>query len=153
MIKYTWGCCFETKGNRFVRTEKNGFTPIRKVREYEIEVYDADGGMTVINGKEYHIKKGNVLVVFPGDQRQSKPDFKCYSLKFLCDDVEFTGKLKEIAGMNQCEIHEQLIEDIKSIYPLTNEINKEIVTDAKIRTIVAALYENITLKKRKFSSI
>lgn len=147
MIKYVWGCYFETKDNEFVKIKKNGYTPLREVCEYEIEVYCSDGGVNVINGKEVHTKKGNILVAFPGDKRQSKPDFECYSLKFLCDDVEFTCKMKEISGVNNYENYLELIEEIKSIYPLAKEINKEIIIDAKIRTIVAALYENISMKK------
>ncbi|MBR5527869.1 MAG: helix-turn-helix transcriptional regulator [Clostridia bacterium] len=147
MIKYVWGCYFETRNNRFVKIKKNGYTPLRKVCEYEIEVYNSEGGISVINGKEFHIKKGNVLVAFPGDQRRSKPDFECYSLKFLCDDIEFTCKMKEIAGINYYENYDEIIKEIESIYLLAAEVDKEIVIDAKIRSVVAALYEKIAMRK------
>ena len=147
MIKYIWGCYFETRNNKHVKIKKNGYTPLRRVCEYEIEVFFTDGGINVINGKEFYTKKGTVLVAFPGDERQSKPDFECFSLKFLCDDLEFTCKMKEIAGVSSCENHLELIEEIKSVYSLAKEINKEIIIDAKIRSIVASVYENVTKQK------
>ena len=146
MIRYIWGDYFKTASVK-LKTTAGGFTRLREVREYEVELYDTDGGISVINGKSYDIKKGNVLIAFPGDLRQSKPDFECYSVKFLCDDTEFISWLKEISGVNNCEKYKELIEVFKEIHFLSGKLGKEILIDARIRTVIAELYDSITEKK------
>ena len=149
MIKYIWGTHYKTNTDTTLKFCTNGFTRQREVREYEIEVYDTDGGTSVINGKSYDILKGNVLIVFPGDVRQSRPPFECYAVKFLCDDSEFISKLKEISGVNHYDTYNEIIENFKEIYSLSFEFNKEMTIDAKIRTALAMLYNGITEKKSK----
>ena len=147
MIKYIWGTHYQTATDTTLKICANGYTRPREVREYEIEIYYTDGGISVVNGKSYDILKGNVLIVFPGDVRQSLPPFECYAIKFLCDDAEFISKLKEITGVNHYDPYNEIIESFKEIYSLAFEFNKEMTIDAKIRTSLAMLYSGITEKK------
>ena len=53
-------------------------TPLRKLTEYEIEYFCEDGGITFLNGSEYPVKKGHILIGKPGQMRQSKLHFRVY---------------------------------------------------------------------------
>lgn len=144
MIKYIWGSHYITKTRKSFKAEKNGLTALRTVSEYEIEIFSESGGAVISNGVEYSISKGDILIAVPGDKRQSKPHYECYSVKFLCDDFELASKINEIAGVNHFEDYPSLISQVKEIYSLCGGINKELVIDAKIRTVIATLYENFT---------
>ena len=61
-------------------------TPLRKVQEYELELFLEDGGISVINGERHEIKKGCILLASPGDKRQSFLHFKALFMHFgVCD--------------------------------------------------------------------
>ena len=57
-------------------------TPLRKVQEYELELFLEDGGTSVINGERHEIKKGCILLATPGDKRQSFLHFKALFVHF-----------------------------------------------------------------------
>ena len=57
-------------------------SPLRVATEYELEYYFEDGGYSYINGKRYQRKKGNILVIRPGDERSSILPFRCYYIHF-----------------------------------------------------------------------
>ena len=69
-------------------------TPQRTVRNYEIELYATSGNVSVINGREYPQKKGNILIAKPGDTRYSIDPFECHCVHFLCDDTEIRERLE-----------------------------------------------------------
>ena len=71
-------------------------TPLRKTTSYEIELYTLGGNITVINGKEYLQKPGNVVVASPGDARYSIKYFKCYSIHFSCYCTEIIDYLNSL---------------------------------------------------------
>ena len=77
-------------------------TPLRKTTSYEIELYTLGGNITVINGKEYLQKPGNVVVASPGDARYSIKYFKCYSIHFSCYCTEIIDYLM---STEQIKIH------------------------------------------------
>ena len=61
-------------------------TPLRKVQEYELDLFLEDGGISVINGERHEIKKGCILLASPGDKRQSFLHFKALFMHFgVCD--------------------------------------------------------------------
>lgn len=62
-------------------------TPPRKVKTYELEYFFESGGISVINGKEYPIKSGNLLLAKPGDIRYSHLPFRCKFLHFSVTDT------------------------------------------------------------------
>lgn len=72
-------------------------TPPRKVNTYELEYFFESGGISVINGKEYPIKRGNLLFARPGDIRYSHLPFRC---KFLHFSVTDTALRDLIQGLN-----------------------------------------------------
>lgn len=61
-------------------------TTLRTVREYEIEFFCEDGGVSFINGTENPIKKGCILVASPGDKRQSLLHFKAMFIHFAANN-------------------------------------------------------------------
>ncbi len=61
-------------------------TTLRTVKEYEIELFCEDGGVSFINGQRNEIKKGCILVASPGDKRQSLLHFKALFLHFSVSD-------------------------------------------------------------------
>ncbi len=80
-----------------IRTEyrfKGGeiLTPLRTVKEYEIELFCEDGGVSFINGEQNQIQKGHILIAMPGDKRQSCLHFKALFIHFSAND----SRLKEL---------------------------------------------------------
>lgn len=71
-------------------------TPLRKVSEYEIELYTTSGNISVINGVSYKQCIGNVLVAKPGDLRYSINSFECYYVHFTCRDSEICEALNTL---------------------------------------------------------
>ena len=69
-------------------------TTLRTVREYELEFFCEDGGVSFINGTENPIKKGCILMASPGDKRQSLLHFKAMFMHFSAGDE----RLKELIG-------------------------------------------------------
>ena len=67
-------------------------TPLRTVREYELEFFCEDGGVSLINGTKNPIKKGCILIASPGDKRQSFLHFKAMFVHFSVSDE----RLKEL---------------------------------------------------------
>ena len=61
-------------------------TPLRTVKEFEIEFFCEDGGISFVNGQRNVIKKGCILVASPGDKRQSLLHFKALFLHFSVTD-------------------------------------------------------------------
>lgn len=63
-------------------------TPLRTVKEYEIELFREDGGVSFINGTRNEIKKGCILVASPGDKRQSILHFNALFIHFSVHDSQ-----------------------------------------------------------------
>ena len=61
-------------------------TTLRTVKEYEIEFFCENGGVSFINGTENPIKKGCILVASPGDKRQSLLHFKAMFIHFAANN-------------------------------------------------------------------
>lgn len=147
MLEFEWAYYYDTlKLN--IKTDGD-YTPLRTVKEYEIELYTEDGGISVLNGEKFAIKKGNVLIAIPGDKRQSRLHFKCHSVKFLCgEDIEFAKMIQKISGVHYTEGYEELESCFNDIYKTTEEIESEIFLDVKIRSLAVKLY-----KKLKYSRL
>ncbi len=61
-------------------------TNLRTVKEYEVELFCEDGGISFINGERNEIKKGCILMASPGDRRQSRLHFKALFVHFSATD-------------------------------------------------------------------
>jgi len=59
-----------------VRQNKNR-SPLRTVTQYEIELFHTDGGVSHVNGEEYHTRRGMLLCAKPGDIRYSDFPVRC----------------------------------------------------------------------------
>ena len=61
-------------------------TPLRTVKEYELELFCEDGGISFVNGERNEINKGCILIASPGDKRQSLLHFKALFIHFSATD-------------------------------------------------------------------
>ena len=68
----------------------------RKVRYFELEFYPEDGKSSFIDGREYPIYAGNVIVAKPGQMRSSLLHMKNHYLWLIPDDGEICCRLKEL---------------------------------------------------------
>lgn len=65
----------------------------RLVNHFEIELFKADSGISVINDIKHPIKSGSLLFVKPGDVRYSYFPFETYYVHFSVSDPELTDEL------------------------------------------------------------
>ncbi|MBE6696212.1 MAG: helix-turn-helix transcriptional regulator [Ruminococcaceae bacterium] len=56
-------------------------TQERTVSNYEIELFDSNGGVSFIGGNKYEVKRGMLLCVKPGTKRHSRLPVSCRFLK------------------------------------------------------------------------
>lgn len=71
-------------------------TQPRTANSYELEYFFESGGTSVINGTEYPIKQGNLLLARPGDVRYSYLPFTCRFLHFAVSDPILIAVLEGI---------------------------------------------------------
>ena len=71
-----------------VMHKNKSVTPQRLVSLFEIEYILEDGGISYINGNEYEIKKGAVIVAKPGYQRHTVLPFRSIYVHLIIDDKE-----------------------------------------------------------------
>ncbi len=63
-------------------------TPHRRVKCYELELYNGGTGTTHINGVALPHKKNRFVCAKPGQVRFSHGTFECEAIHFLCSDYE-----------------------------------------------------------------
>ena len=78
-------------------------TQPRKVECYELELFFENEGCSVINGRTFPIKRGNILFAKPGDLRQSILPFKCKFLHFDNIPAEFKKLLSSLPSVFTAE--------------------------------------------------
>lgn len=78
---------FDTRDRAAFRLKNTEIpTTLRTVKEYELELFCEDGGVSFINGTRNPIQKGDILIASPGDKRQSLLHFKALFIHFsVCD--------------------------------------------------------------------
>ena len=128
----------------------------REVENYEFELYTnvSETGASLINGKEYPYKKGNMLIAKPGMKRQSMSQFECYYVHFSCKDKKFEEKyLKTLPTIVLPYNTNEFISIFKKITEAT--ISKpegySLFTAAKLAEMISLLY-GIALKKNNRNS-
>ena len=72
----------------------------RVVEHYELDFYDADSGISAINGTEYHKKYGSILFAKPGDTRYSHLPLTCKFIRFKTTSPVLISKLDNIQGFS-----------------------------------------------------
>ncbi len=76
--------------------KKMAFSPLRTVKEYELELFCDDYAYGFINGERVPYERGVVLIVKPGDRRYSRMHFTCYYLHISVDDPELIARLNSM---------------------------------------------------------
>jgi hypothetical protein len=69
-------------------------TPQRHVTNFEIEYQLCDGGISHIDGQDYPIKEGQLLLAKPGMTRNTTGVYHCLAIHFSCRDESLSAKLK-----------------------------------------------------------
>lgn len=67
-------CGFFDSEKHFKNTDE---TQERTVLDYEIELFDADGGTSFVDGNSHPVKRGMLLLVKPNQKRHSKLPVRC----------------------------------------------------------------------------
>ncbi len=71
-------------------------TPRRAVLVYELELFLEEGGVAYINGESYPIRRGDVLLARPGDERSTRLPFRCFFLHFSFNDSALAAQLETL---------------------------------------------------------
>ena len=74
-------------------------SPERIVDEFEIEWHDQDGGVSILNGCEYPIRQGMLLIAKPGDVRSTLLPFRNRFIRISRADEGFARLLEGVAGV------------------------------------------------------
>ena len=72
----------------------------RVVEHYELDFYDADSGISAINGTEYHKKYGSILFAKPGDTRYSHLPLTCKFIRFKTNSPVLISRLDNIQNFS-----------------------------------------------------
>ncbi len=83
----------------------------RRVRMYEIEAIQEDGGITHIDDTSYPIRAGNVIIAKPGQMRHTTLPFKCLYLHLMVEDEElirFLDSMPDLYTPSSSELKEAL---------------------------------------------
>ncbi len=99
----------------FDDSSDNIITKLRTVKQYELELYIKDGGITHLNGNSYPIKKGCLLISQPGDKRCSTLHFSTICVHFITNDETLQSLINSITGFHS-------VTNYKKLLPLLNEI-------------------------------
>lgn len=102
-------------------------TQLRLVTTYELEFFFSSGGITVINGKEYPLKNGRLLLSKPGDFRCSQLPFQCRYIHFSVSDPNVCEVLNNCCGyypVNNPSQTEEAFAKIAELYYAANPLDR-----------------------------
>ena len=117
-----------------VKHSDNTITKLRTVIDYELELFTMDGGVAHLNGENYLIKKGCLLIAQPGDRRQSTLHFSAIYVHFGTSDKAIQELIHTIAGfysVSNFEKHSALLSKICET-ALRFEPDSDILASAKL---------------------
>lgn len=102
-------------------------TQLRLVTAYEAEIFCTSGGSAFINGIEYPITAGKLLLAKPGDIRCSQLPFACKYVHFAIEDPAVCQVLDHYCGFHSVadpqEVEEAFLE-ISELYYSTNPLER-----------------------------
>lgn len=77
-------------------------TDVRTVLDYEIELFDADGGISYIDDRARPVKRGMLLFVKPGKKRHSKLPVRCRYIRIHPHKGIPKGLTEILDGLPEC---------------------------------------------------
>ena len=89
-------------------------TDIRIVLDYEIELFDTDGGISFIDDRSYPVKRGMLLFVKPGQKRHSSLPVRCRYIR-IHPDANIPKELTELLGSFPECVYLESKQEIKSL--------------------------------------
>ena len=98
-----------------------GKTPVRTVKNYEIELYATSGSISIINGQKYLQKAGNILISQPGDLRCSVDAYECYCIHFYCENSAIVNTICQLPTVIRCRNTEKFIQLFKTMLEVRNK--------------------------------
>lgn len=90
-------------------------TEPRNVNCFELELFCEDSGVTIVNGKSFAVKKGNILLSRPKDVRRTVLHTKCLYVHFMTDDERILPLLGKIPTFSDADYYPELSKFFKNI--------------------------------------
>ena len=78
-------------------------SPERHLTEFELELFQQDGGVSILNGREYPIRRGMLLIACPGDRRASILPFQIHFIRVNQADAALAGLIQSVSGVTMLE--------------------------------------------------
>lgn len=120
-------------------------TKLRTVMDYEIELFTADEGISHVNGKSYPITKGSLLIVKPGDKRQSTLHFSALFLHFSTSDPAINDLVSSMSGFHMNLDYEKWEVQFREICELASQFDQDgdIYISTKVLSFLCDLKKEI----------
>ena len=130
-----------------IKYPDNSVSHLRTVIEYELELFLKDGGVSHLNGREYAIRKGDMLIARPGDKRQSTLHFSSYFVHFGIEDKEFQKIVDATCGFHSQMGYEKYEPDLSDICRthLSFEHLSDLNASAKLISFFCKLQNDVAL--------
>ncbi|MDF2926774.1 MAG: DNA-binding protein AraC-type [Paenibacillaceae bacterium] len=126
-------------------------TPKRPVELFEVELFMHDGGTTFIDGVEYPIRAGRLLVAKPGQIRNSVLPFQCYYIHLEVQEGAVYRCLMnapDYMELAQKQIYRNLIHEIMGYFHSPYE-GGELWVYAKLLELMYQINQDTLLHQRK----
>lgn len=123
------------------RYPENSVTKLRTAVDYELELFTLDGGISHLNGSSYPIKKGSLLIVEPGDKRQSTLHFSALFIHFGTSDKAVQDLIHSVRGFHPGMDYQKLSSDLSDIcnIALSFEPDSDILAAARLISFLCSI--------------
>ncbi len=145
MLKITQSGIYESKEHFSSET-----TPLRSVKEFELELYEGGEGFCVVNGIKYSHKNPHIMVSTPGDMRFSIGMFECRCVHFVTDSkalCDLLEKCDDYIPLNDVHLFRELFQNTEKRFEDT-ELD-EMFRQGAVLELVSSVKEH-SGKKKKF---
>lgn len=106
----------------FTRFSSMQQSPERSVTEFELELFHEDGGVSILNGREYPIRRGMLLIACPGDKRTSILPFRNHFIRMKCTNEDMTSLLQGVCGVT-------MLENMEAVLAVFERISSRFLSD------------------------
>lgn len=89
-------------------------TDVRTVSDYELELFDAEGGISFIDGRSHPVKRGMLLLVKPGQKRRTSLPVRCRYIR-IHSNADVPKELTEILDAFPECVYLELEQEIKAL--------------------------------------